>query len=334
MRAFKSVGASLVLGLLLLGAPAYAGPIEDRAAEASKILGRFDDDLLSKKKQEQLLAIFESLTPLQRFRVFNELDKAQGSQLRTVHDRLSEANRARLLALCDESGKAASAAGLQTIGVISDVDDTAVPTEYQPDGPRSYDGARHFYDTLTHEPIHYVTARPKLFVPETVVHLQESGMPAGTFSTRSGFWGILFGGDKHIEESKVANIEMWMKLHPGKRFVLLGDTAQADAEVYRRISASHPDQVAAVFVHQAGGKVRDPKDYPGATLFNTYPEAEAIWNAHRNDPKPLPGLTPATNHTVEQTAGFFSSVKSFFHDAKVVAKSNLISALKKVGIGD
>src|SRR4051812_1623123 len=172
MRDLKGFSASLLAGFLFLGTPAFAGPIEDKANAATAIIGTDSDDALSGKDQTKLLAVFSGLTPLQRFRVFQLLDKAQASDLRTIYDRLSATNQARLLVLCNDAGQAATAAGLQQIGVISDVDDTAIPTEYQPDGTKTFKGAADFYNELRkNSPVHYVSARPKLFIPETAAHL-------------------------------------------------------------------------------------------------------------------------------------------------------------------
>ncbi|MEZ0229693.1 MAG: phosphatase domain-containing protein [Planctomycetota bacterium] len=328
--------AASLLAVLALVVPmnlVRAGPVEDRASEIKKVLDDAHGDL-SKKEQVQLFALLRALTPLQRFRVLEILDRSQSTNVRKIHDRLSDANKKELAALLKESGDAASAASLQKVGVISDVDDTAIPTDFNPDDSDHFEGARHFYDTLTREPIHYVSARPGAFLPQTKAHLEKSGMPVGTFDTRSNVWGILFGGEDDIEKSKVENIEKWLALHPGQRFVFLGDTLQRDAEVYRTIRERHPDQVAAIFIHEAGGPKRDRNAYPGATFFNTYPEAEAVWVAHENDPKPLAALTPSGTHPVEKTEGFLSSTGDFFKDTGSVIKKGILSGIKKIGIGD
>jgi phosphatidate phosphatase APP1 len=156
-------------------------------------------------------------------------------------------------------------------------------------------------------------------------------MPVGTFDTRTNMWGVLFGGLDDIEKSKVANIETWIALHPGQRFVFLGDTLQRDAETYETIRQRHPEAVAAVFIHEAGGPKRDKSKYSGETFFNTYPEAEALWTAHSADSMPLPALTTASTHPVEKTSGFFSSVGSFFHDMGLVAKKGFVKGLDKIG---
>ncbi len=335
MRATR-VAASLlaVLSLLVPFEAARAGPVEDRANEIKKVI---DDATggFSKKERARLFELLRALTPLQRFRVLEVLDSDQKTTVRAIHDRLNDAGRTDLLALLKESGDAASAAGLHKVGVISDVDDTAIPTDYNPTDSDSIPGARHFYDTLTHEPIHYVSARPGAFLPQTKAHLERSGMPAGTFDTRSNFFGILFGGEDDIERSKVEDIEMWLALHPGQKFVFLGDTIQRDPEVYRTIRERHPDQVAAIFIHEAGGeKKRDRSAYPGATFFNEYQDAEAVWLAHRNDPKPLPALTPPGTRSVEKTEGGLSSTGAFLKDTGSVIKKGILTGLKKIGIGD
>jgi phosphatidate phosphatase APP1 len=41
---------------------------------------------------------------------------------------------------------------------------------------------------------------------------------------------------------------------PGPRLVLLGDSGQADAEIYAAFAAEHPGRVAAVYIRRGGGR--------------------------------------------------------------------------------
>src|SRR5262249_14155770 len=155
------------------------------------------------------------------------------------YDNLPEEERARYLDLLASAGKAATEAGRQEIGIISDNDDTAFPTQFTPDGTTAFKGAPDFYRQVAFgsdgqgDPanVHYVSARsPELF-PDSRLRLAAADMPDGTFDGDRSLSRFLTGGLDGIEQSKIENIDLWLKLHPGQRFVFLGDSLQRDPEV-------------------------------------------------------------------------------------------------------
>ncbi len=107
------------------------------------------------------------------------------------------------------------------------------------------------------------------------MRLAAAGLPSGTFDFDDSLGDVVNGLDG-IQDSKEKNIDLWMKLHPGQRFVLLGDTLQRDPEVYRWALEKHPDQVQLVLIHRAGGPNRDPAQFQGEVFFDDYPQAKEI----------------------------------------------------------
>ena len=61
--------------------------------------------------------------------------------MRSIYGTLDDTGRTQLLSLARSAGSAGTDAGLQQLGVVSDNDDTAFPTQYKPDGPLGYKGA-------------------------------------------------------------------------------------------------------------------------------------------------------------------------------------------------
>lgn len=232
----------------------------------------------------ETLASLAQLSDLDRFDALRALDRTNDSTVRRLHDRLDEAGRARLLLLAKSAGEAATRAGRQQLGVISDVDDTAVPTDFTPDGAFAYKDAAELYRRLVLGTdgqgdagnLHYVSARLPVLFAGTMTRLEAAGMPLGSFDGDEDPLKFLFGGGDGIQESKIEDVDLWLRLHPGQRFVLLGDTRQRDPEVYKWVIDNHPDQVEAVLIHRAGGPARDPAAFKGEVFFDSYKDAAKI----------------------------------------------------------
>src|SRR5947209_6126276 len=120
----------------------------------------------------------------------------------------------------------------------------------------------------------YVSARNPIMFPNSHLRIAASGLPWSAIDGDTDPLA-LFKGLDGIESSKVQNIDIEMKLHPGKRYVLMGDTLQRDPEVYEWVLENHKDQVEAVLIHKAGdhGQDRKPEDYKGEIFFDHYDDA-------------------------------------------------------------
>src|SRR5262245_10879990 len=74
--------------------------------------------------QASTVPVLSRAPALDRWRTLRILDRSNGTTVRHVYDALATNDRAKLFDLVNEAGAAASAAGLQQIGVVSDSDDT------------------------------------------------------------------------------------------------------------------------------------------------------------------------------------------------------------------
>jgi hypothetical protein len=232
----------------------------------------------------RMLSLLASESDLDRFETLRILDRTDGTTVRKVYDALDASARTQLLALTKSAGDAGTRAGLQEVGIVSDNDDTAFPTNYTPDGPFAFKGSAAFYRLLAFgtdgkgDPanVHYVSARMPVFFGDSRMRLESAGLPDGTFDGDNSVLRFVFGGLNGIQQSKIENIDLWIKLHPGQRFVFLGDSLQRDPEVYRWVLQNHPEAVEAVLIHKAGGPARNPGDYKGETFFDDYNQAQEI----------------------------------------------------------
>lgn len=98
---------------------------------------------------------------------------------------------------------------------------------------------------------HYVTGSPWQLYHALAAFIEKQGFPRGSFAMRnfrlkdSSF--IDFLGSSH--DFKVVIIEELLKRYPKRHFILVGDSGEQDPEVYGEIARRHPQQVAAIYIH-------------------------------------------------------------------------------------
>lgn len=260
-----------------------AGASSEETARIARILIRGGD-------AESALRVLMQTPDLARFEALRKNDEQQDTSVRRLYDDLDDVGKQKLLGLVQSAGAAGTAAGEMQLGTISDCDDTAFPTEHM-EGfhPLGYKDANKLYALLgsgtdgkgdARANVHYVSARPPILGPDAHLRAAAAGLPFSTIDGDSKIKNLLNGLDG-IEASKEENIDLWLRLHPGQRFVFLGDTLQRDPEVYRTVLAQHAGQVELVLIHKAGdhGQVRDPEDYAGEIFFGNYDDAIAAVKA-------------------------------------------------------
>lgn len=172
-----------------------------------------------------------------------------------------------------EAVAAALASGAEELGVISDIDKTVLPPHSDPSNlPAPYPGVVTLYNALvTPGAMAYVTARDASRIPGIPDWLDASGLPAGPIETGIG------GTQPWIAQpEKVRDVESVFAAHPGKRFVLFGDSSHRDPEVYKEILAKHPDRVALVVIHKVNNTVSANR-VVGMHLVENYAEAAAAF---------------------------------------------------------
>lgn len=270
------------LAALPAAAPATSPALDPgRLASLSQEILRLQKGGTDADEERRIVAILAELEPLARAALLRSIDQGRDHyDLRhLVYEDVDDADRrARLLSLIDEAGEALTQAGAHEIGVISDIDDTVAPLH----GGDSFPGAGAVYHALERGPdgqgqdgdIHWVTARPPLVMGDVRARLDRAGVPQGTIDN-GDLLGAIFRGEDGYEDEKVRDIERQLRLHPGQRFVLIGDDTQRDPAVYRRILAAHPDRVAGVFIHRVARGPIDRTRYPAEQFyfFDSYDQA-------------------------------------------------------------
>lgn len=154
------------------------------------------------------------------------------------------------------------------LGIISDIDDTIIVTKSYinwqmlaltflqnpftrqalPDVPRWYQAL----SNTGERPFFYVSSSPWNLFDLLQQLFAIKKIPFGTMFLRD--YGIdnreMIVGTHH-NHKRIA-IERILKSFPNMKFVLLGDTAQQDAYIYRDISQLYPKQIELIFIRDVG----------------------------------------------------------------------------------
>lgn len=223
------------------------------------------------------------LSPKQRGETLRLLDGRAGTSLDALlNDDIDDATlRAQAKKLIDEARPFMRSPGRV---VVSDIDDTVKPSKDPNASGAVYAGAKALYAALdagkdgtdARGDIHFVTARDGV-----VVHaghtLAETGIDVGSISYGNTFAFMMAGVGMHkgIENEKVKDILNLVEKNPSRQLVLLGDTVQADASVFRRVLAAKPDSVEVVLLHAVQGFAppADMKANPKVVVFTDYKDA-------------------------------------------------------------
>jgi phosphatidate phosphatase APP1 len=110
---------------------------------------------------------------------------------------------------------------------------------------------------------HYVSSSPWQLYPPLRDFFDRVGLPNGSFHLRSfrfkdeNFFNLF----KSSRETKPPVIETLLATFPDRDFVLIGDSGEADPEIYGDIARRHPDQVRAILIRNVTAESADDSRY-------------------------------------------------------------------------
>ncbi|MDO4725290.1 MAG: DUF2183 domain-containing protein [Comamonadaceae bacterium] len=103
--------------------------------------------------------------------------------------------------------------------------------------------------------LHYLSSSPVQLLEPLQDFLQAYGFPGGCLLLReSTAWSRLIPGAQDSQRHKLAHLQRLMARFPGRRFVLIGDSGEADPEIYAQAASGHPQQVAAILIRDVTGE--------------------------------------------------------------------------------
>ncbi|KAK3079027.1 hypothetical protein LTS18_005923, partial [Coniosporium uncinatum] len=148
------------------------------------------------------------------------------------------------------------------VSVISDIDDTIKHSAIA-SGAReifrnafirdlsdlTIQGVKEWYSSLSDMGVqfHYVSNSPWQLYPVLTKYFQLAGLPPGSFHLKQ-YTGMLQGIFEPVAERKKGTLDRIARDFPERRFILIGDSGEADLEVYTDFVLENPGRVLAVFV--------------------------------------------------------------------------------------
>ncbi|KAI8345344.1 hypothetical protein BD560DRAFT_13632 [Blakeslea trispora] len=146
------------------------------------------------------------------------------------------------------------------LSVISDIDDTIKQTHvtsgartvmsstfFNPSQcvPGMADKYRQWYQLGA--AFHYVSNSPIQLTRMLLYFLQEHQFPPGSLHLKE-FQHILSELIESPGQTKMDSIRAIMKDFPHRQFILIGDSGEADIDVYTKIATEYPEQVVKIFI--------------------------------------------------------------------------------------
>lgn len=161
------------------------------------------------------------------------------------------------------------------LSVISDIDDTIKRTDVRNERQmllntfarrfEAVPGMAAHYRTLAARPdtrFHYLSASPIQLYPALAEFLQKAAFPAGSMHLReSTTLRTLVPGKQDSMRHKTAVIERLLADFPQRRFLLVGDSGEADPEIYAPILRAHPERITAVVIRDVSDEARSAARY-------------------------------------------------------------------------
>ncbi|KAL9086230.1 MAG: hypothetical protein Q9159_004295 [Coniocarpon cinnabarinum] len=194
------------------------------------------------------------------------------------------------------------------VNVISDIDDTIKHTAMlngakeifrnvfvRDVGELSIEGVRDWYNEMAKLgcEFHYVSNSPWQLYPLLSTFFKNAGLPPGSFHLKA-YSGMLQGIFEPVAERKKVAIDQLMKDFPDRSFLLVGDSGEADLEVYTDTVRDYPGRVIGVLIRDVTtskrrsffnsmGSSNGTHDWPApARPLTKPPDLQSSSNANKN----------------------------------------------------
>ena len=116
-------------------------------------------------------------------------------------------------------------------------------------GDLTIDGVREWYSTMADLGVtfHYVSNSPWQLYPVLVNYFDAAGLPKGSFHLKQ-YTGMLQGVFEPVAERKKGTLDKILADFPERRFILAGDSGEADLELYTDVMLANPGRIIGVFI--------------------------------------------------------------------------------------
>ena len=148
------------------------------------------------------------------------------------------------------------------ISLISDIDDTVKHSAIAGGAKEMFrntfireldelavEGVSDWYGKLAKQgvQIHYVSNAPWQLYPLLERYFKMVGLPPGSFHLKQ-YSGMLQGIFEPTAERKRGSLEQILRDFPERKFILVGDSGEADLEVYTEIVLANPGRILGIFI--------------------------------------------------------------------------------------
>lgn len=148
------------------------------------------------------------------------------------------------------------------VSLISDIDDTVKHSAIASGAKEMFrntfvrelaeltvDGVSDWYTQVAKKgvEIHYVSNAPWQLYPLLERYFKQVGLPPGSFHLKQ-YSGMLQGIFEPTAERKRGSLEQIMRDFPERKFILVGDSGEADLEVYTDIVLANPGRILGIFI--------------------------------------------------------------------------------------
>lgn len=213
------------------------------------------------------------------------------------------------------------------ISLISDIDDTVKKSSISLGAREIFrntfirdlkdlavEGVQEWYNTLFNMGVrvHYCSNSPWQLFPVIATFFHMSGLPPGSLHLKQ-YSGMLQGIFEPVAERKRGTLDRILRDFPERKFLLVGDSGEADLEVYTDLAVANPGRILAVFIRdvttpeqsgyfdaafsgRTGQQVTRPGKIPASKL-------EARNTVDVKDPIKRPTIPPRTNSEPPKAEG-------------------------------
>lgn len=217
------------------------------------------------------------------------------------------------------------------VSLISDIDDTIKRSNISLGAKEIFrntfirelndltvDGVRDWYNTMYDlgVQLHYCSNSPWQLYPVLATYFKLAGLPPGSLHLKA-YTGMLQGIFEPVAERKKGTLEKIMKDFPERKFLLVGDSGEADLEVYTELAVAHPGRIAAIFIRDvttpeqtgyfdsgfdARGNGRLPRTNSGFRLDQASSRSDTSKGDNTSNRPPLPPRVASSPKPTSQPA--------------------------------
>ena len=169
------------------------------------------------------------------------------------------------------------------------------------------EGVRSWYHKMADMGVklHYLSNSPWQMYPLLVTYFAQAQLPPGSFHLKQ-YSGMLQGIFEPVAERKKGTLDRIMNDFPDRRFILVGDSGEADLELYTETALRDPKRIIAIFIRDVTTPPNQPffdsaAQTPAATkrLSPLAPKSRTSSNSSLRPALPARAISEFPVHTAE-----------------------------------